>query len=102
MLLRIHRVTVSVDGDNDPLPHHILGGVLRELYVEEAGVGSGESPVRVGDVEKLGFDHEADVVALELLGVDGESLLPPAEFDELEALGFSHLEKDIPKHFDLN
>jgi hypothetical protein len=106
VVLVVHHVFVCVDGDvievdgqQDLLLHDGPGRVVRQLYVEETGVGLGQRLILVLLVGQHWLYHEADVVSLVLLAVYRQSLLSPAETNYLQLVSLWQLPYGLPEEF---
>lgn len=96
----IYRNIVEIDSQEYFLLHDCFRAVIWQFNVKEACVSFRKSLILILHRGHHRLDHEADVVALELLAVDRQSLLAPAETDDLQPINFRQLSHDIPEEFD--
>jgi hypothetical protein len=102
MFLGIHRVAVRVDGQQDAIPHCLLAAVVWQLDVEEASISTWKRLIRGSGVAQGRLYHKPDIVSLELLAVEGKSLLSPTELYEFQTLLLSHFMEHRPEVLYLN
>lgn len=87
-LVGVDRNVVQIYSQEYFLFHDGFGAVIGQLDVEETCVSLWKRLILIFHRSDHRFDHESDVIALELFAINRQPLLTPAETDDLQSVNF--------------